>query len=499
MLIRYAQHLAQGHGIVYNIDEPPVDGATDFLYLMILAGLIKLGLAAHHACIALGSLAHIMTVLVVYIANRHVHRSSTTAAFVSAGYLALGPGLSYTEASFGTTVFTFFLALMWWGALLLLSGRATRPCEIGFACSGLLAGLTRPEGVIVSGFILLAVVLSRGVRQCVRLLIVFAIVFAVIGGAYFAWRWQYFGQPLPNPFYVKGQQVLYPASLIVAIRNVTRFALPFLAIMLPLGCRSKLLLKYTAITLLPVFGFTAMWMLLSNEMNYMGRFQYPILPVILMSWAPCAAGIYGTYIKNTVHLMDSRMRSSCLVCFLLLASTFFYTRARAIAGTPPSTRQQGLALVAHKLSAFAGHGYTLATTEAGLLPLYSRWRSIDAYGLNNHWIARQGGITPDYLSSMDPELIVFHDTWPQRGDPAAQGWFRMLGILENYVHENDFVLVAAFAGDRRHIHYYYLKADCPDYDILYNLIGSVRYYIADREAIDISPLISGNRQTPSMP
>jgi len=36
ILMRYAQHLAAGHGIVWNVGEPPVDGATDFLFMLLL-------------------------------------------------------------------------------------------------------------------------------------------------------------------------------------------------------------------------------------------------------------------------------------------------------------------------------------------------------------------------------------------------------------------------------------------------------------------------------
>lgn len=39
MIMRYAQHLAGGHGIVWNIGEAPVDGATDFLFMAASAGL----------------------------------------------------------------------------------------------------------------------------------------------------------------------------------------------------------------------------------------------------------------------------------------------------------------------------------------------------------------------------------------------------------------------------------------------------------------------------
>ena len=37
MLMRYAQHLADGHGIVWNIGGHPVDGATDFLFMAVSA------------------------------------------------------------------------------------------------------------------------------------------------------------------------------------------------------------------------------------------------------------------------------------------------------------------------------------------------------------------------------------------------------------------------------------------------------------------------------
>src|SRR4051812_27342448 len=37
MLMRYSEHLAQGYGIVWNVGEKPVDGATDFLFMVLLA------------------------------------------------------------------------------------------------------------------------------------------------------------------------------------------------------------------------------------------------------------------------------------------------------------------------------------------------------------------------------------------------------------------------------------------------------------------------------
>src|SRR4029450_3875396 len=44
MLMRYSRHLAAGQGIVWNVGEKPVDGATDFLFMVALGGVHGLGL-----------------------------------------------------------------------------------------------------------------------------------------------------------------------------------------------------------------------------------------------------------------------------------------------------------------------------------------------------------------------------------------------------------------------------------------------------------------------
>ena len=68
----------------------------------------------------------------------------------------------------------------------------------------------------------------------------------------------------------------------------------------------------------------------------------------------------------------------------------------------------GLYDAALVLRDYQRRNYALATTEAGLLPLYSTWRAVDAWGLNDAWIAHHGGITEEYLDRYRPEVIVFH-------------------------------------------------------------------------------------------
>ena len=49
MIMRYAGHFAGGHGMVWNIGEKPADGATDFLFVIILGLFIKAGMSLEYA------------------------------------------------------------------------------------------------------------------------------------------------------------------------------------------------------------------------------------------------------------------------------------------------------------------------------------------------------------------------------------------------------------------------------------------------------------------
>src|SRR5260221_4044570 len=41
--LRYARHLANGQGIVWNVGEPPLEGYSNFSFLIAAAAAIKLG------------------------------------------------------------------------------------------------------------------------------------------------------------------------------------------------------------------------------------------------------------------------------------------------------------------------------------------------------------------------------------------------------------------------------------------------------------------------
>jgi hypothetical protein len=121
--------------------------------------------------------------------------------------------------------------------------------------------------------------------------------------------------------------------------------------------------------------------------------------------------------------------------------------------------------VANYLSKFRHKGYSLVTTEAGLLPHYSHWRSIDAFGLNDSWIAHNGGITMEYMRKIRPHLILMHGSYKPLDDRSFIGsdpWPSMLQVIEKYARENHYILAAAFGISPASVHYYYVRPDFKD-------------------------------------
>ena len=57
MLFRYVDNVAAGHGIVWNVGEAPVDGATDLGFMLLLAAVRTFGVGSQTAALILNSLA----------------------------------------------------------------------------------------------------------------------------------------------------------------------------------------------------------------------------------------------------------------------------------------------------------------------------------------------------------------------------------------------------------------------------------------------------------
>jgi arabinofuranosyltransferase len=476
MLMRYAGHMAQGEGIVWNVGEAPVDGATDFLFMVSVALVHYIGASLEVAVRLLTITSHFATVLLIYWGMRKIQGAGITIAFLSAAYFAVGPGLFLSAAYFGTSFFALILTLAWLlGQRLIFQEKYTVAGYVSFSLACLTAGLVRPEGVLISVFMLLAIGVLIPRKQFWQLTIVFASVFLLIGGSYFAWRWHYFGYPLPNPFYVKGGGHLYFGSLETSLGNTLQLIYPFIPAFLfsahPRGNpRMGLALA------IPIVGAVSMWVLLSAEMNFGGRFQYPILAICLLSWFPLVKNL-----RSDMGLPDfsslSRKKKGAIVLsgITVLALVYGILVAQSLAITYARDGRYDVGIM---LSDYKERGYTLATTEAGLVPLYSGWRAVDTWGLNDQWIAHNGGVTEEYLKRQNPDIILWHEYFSPQHPPSPDRegpWFRQVMVLKRYAESHDYTLAAVFGVKPDDTHYYYVRSRLADHDEIVRRIRGLSY------------------------
>ncbi|MGA7193790.1 MAG: hypothetical protein WBW94_09175, partial [Anaerolineales bacterium] len=325
MLMRYADHLAHGYGIVWNIGQHPVDGATDFLFMVSVAALMKIGIPLGRAVRGLGLFSVTALVMLIYWVNRRLWKSHIVFAALSALFLAVGTGLTYVAAYFGTPFFALFAAFTWTLSLILIQ-KENPPLWLSllFALSGLTTGLIRPEGVILAGLMLIAIIIMKGWRASFKTIAIFVAVFLILGGAYFLWRWNYFGYPLPNPFYKKGGGLLHWDGLQASFTNLFSLCGIFLLAYL-IGFRSSKTMRQTIAFLIPIIGFASAFILISNETNFGGRFQYALLPIVLLSWFPLVRGFDHEIGAPALGQIETRGRWFLIATLSVIAILILYS------------------------------------------------------------------------------------------------------------------------------------------------------------------------------
>ena len=113
--------------------------------------------------------------------------------------------------------------------------------------------------------------------------------------------------------------------------------------------------------------------------------------------------------------------------------------------------------------------YALATTDAGMLPFVSGWRTLDTYGLNDPYIGRYG-LNRLHWDSYNPAVVLNH-TYNYRY-PAMSPQGNRKRMYELMEEQGNYVPVAAIRKQRwlnrksLSLHVYFLRRDIPDYENL---------------------------------
>lgn len=420
---RYSNNLASGHGLTWNIGEAPVEGYTNFLWVLIGAGVLKLGGPIVMPMKVLGVLLGLTAVGLMYLITRRISAPDAY-AIMPAILLAATPALAlWSVAGLETAL---FIALLLASLYLFVREEQAKPATRSIYLSALfmmLLALTRPEGIVVFGLLAATRVglwmkdlQSR--KDTVRY-VLWVLAFGAVWVIYFAWRWSYFGYPFPNTAYVKVQSGLATMAGQIGVYLIP-YALrlfPFVLLAIYAVGQRKRLPRADVYILAALAGLLTL-NLLSSDWMPGHRLALPMTPLILLlARDPLESVFRAVWSGYWRSRLTSAIIALALVAFatapMLYAANLFH---RIMATQMDmsiyrwSTEMKSIVdgqyvPVGEWLAQNAPVDAAVVAPNVGAIGFLSGLKVIDMIGLTDATIARNGW-TVDYLLAQDPEFIV---------------------------------------------------------------------------------------------
>ena len=391
ILYIYAEELARGEGITYFSGGPPIEGATDFLWMVLLAGFGAIGVDVAVAAGGLNALGLAVLTLLGSLAARDRERpvQSLLIGLVLAMLVTVSPMAAASYFGFSTGLYVAATSAC--GVLLYRRRTALLPLV---PAVGLLLGLLRPDGVVIGvAYTLTAAVVVFKTPARNRFLAIGA-ASAAIGLVYFAWRAHYFGEWLPLPLYVKGMTGAIlpglPANVSWALGAAPLFALTGIGLWLAPKMRWGALLAAVgpvALLLFLLFG--------ENTQNAAYRFQAPATALLTLGAAAAAPHIRRSH---------GFVQAAALLCVALLGwrwTDYALNSARLI------REEVYINYFPSVLAPDVPENATIALTEAGRFAYWLPGDTYDLVGLNTAATAKEGP-SVDFLTDLEPDLIFVH-------------------------------------------------------------------------------------------
>lgn len=438
---RYAKHLAEGKGVVFNEGER-VEGYTNLLWVLIMAAGYKAGfeMGPFSQMLSILCAALLVVALALFSKSFFGNPWSRYTSYIAPAFLVLNP-LFWEHIGTGLETLMF--------ALLLFLGTATylnHERKAGLAyLTGLLLGLgylTRPEAVIWAGGFIAADIIETIVgrqrpSESMKVIAKYAGILALIVIAHLAWRISYYADWLPNTFYVKGTTNWGWGKIHMEDFLRSSGLLPLVAVCGGIFAVRK---KWAICMSILVSLFLFYSFRMGGDIIFTGRFLFPLLPLIYLLIQEFTRTLLGVdpHVQGKDFLTVVRTwGGQFLILVLFLAGAAREWRVvREEAAMSQSAN--GFALFyARCINEHTKPTDTIAVVSAGILPYYAERKTIDMLGLNDRHIARHGILDKrcfighqktdvDYILDREPRIIVLPPKNP----------FKDLVAAEKYMHQS---------------------------------------------------------------
>jgi hypothetical protein len=393
---RFGSNLLHGGRPAWNPGEPPVEGYSNFLWMLLSAGSLALRLDPL-------AVARAVSALALGVSAALVHRLASRAGGPVAGRLSLLAFLSVPAYAMWAmsgletlSVVALFLALL----SVLDDDLDARRRPWRSVLAGVLLALSRPEGGVLFALVLAPALFERRGPARRRALGIGGAVAALLA-PYLVWKWLAFGSLLPNSVIAKS----HPFSGVPLVIDVLPLALPFAPLAAWSLARGGSRIERQV--WLAFAGSLVAALGVSPQVGHHARFFLPVFAGVL-----AFSGVYLERLAGAIEVPRRRpaflaAAGGALVFALFSPVLPMQTETRnEIAGLDTGPRAVARALA----SAYGPEG-VLVASDCGLMPYLTRMRTIDLFGLCDPHIARHGADAV-YVLARRPDVVVLNSLSP---------------------------------------------------------------------------------------
>lgn len=397
--MRYGRNLAEGHGLVWSAGER-VEGYTNFLWTIVMAGVHLTRVSDARAAV----LAHVVNygllgglfALCLRLLRIFAPRPRLAGALLLVSMFMCPDVVLWSTWGFETSLLTFL-------SLVFLVRLFTRgPDWLGMGALALVP-LTRGDGVYVYAAYGLCALYIASARRKTLLWLVAALLPTV---AHFAFRRLYYGDWLPNTYYLKVQGLEAVRARGWAYGRA--FLLDY-RLLLALAAGSGLAIlrrdRRGIVVFVLVLATVGYVLTTGGDMYGFFRFFAHVMPLLFVF---ATAGM-ATLVRGRIGQLAWGI--IVFVVAVPLLDPLKRLMSRATNGDPD--RQIQVAMIMKKN---ALPDSKTAVFCAGIIPYFTRLPAIDMLGKSDRHIARlpaypgsmvgHGKVDPDYTLAQNPDLVV---------------------------------------------------------------------------------------------
>jgi arabinofuranosyltransferase len=414
--LRYSRNVAEGLGATFNASGPRAEGYTSFLWMMVLAAPHALGLDAVVFAKGAGVLATFATLVVAMRWAQSEARAEApdapawAASAAAMGIAAVPATAVHAVSGMETAPFTLCLTALLAASADAVRGRRHAAGRVGGLA--LLLGLTRPEGNLAALVVIAAIITQLPAPRRTAFALGACLPWAIPIAAYEVGRRSYYGLPFPLPFYVK----LATPGLLPGWPDVREWlcgpALHFAAMLVPVLIRPARAMR-PALTVMAVL--TAFFVFPQHQMGYDHRYLAPLDPSLAV-----LAGVGLARLASWMQRVRPTAVPVVAAAAVLVSTSLEAIGSRAIIAGE-ADYGDGLARaharLGRELLALGLPDARLVISDAGAVPYFSRWWTLDLVGLNDAVIATTGRRDPASVLAQRPDVVVLASPRTDRVEP----------------------------------------------------------------------------------